>query len=93
MNEAKPDQVYSILDIARECGANVEAWCRNDNHFIDFTSEESLASFTKRIQEMERERCAGICDAIDAQDERDNGAASTGGAASCAAAIRAGISK
>lgn len=43
------------------------------------------------VRAMETERCARVCEAMERQQENDNGAANTGGAEACASAIRSGL--
>jgi hypothetical protein len=74
-----------LLSLAREVGASVDAIDAQYNVAFD---EVTLPAFVERIRQEERERCAAICDEIERQQENDNGAANTGGAAACAAAIR-----
>jgi hypothetical protein len=80
-----------LLSLAREVGAETcgrRLTCRQCRQRIRFSRQPSFTAFVERIRQEERERCAAICDEIERQQENDNGAANTGGAAACAAAIR-----
>ena len=71
-----------------------------DGKTIAFIELDEFKRTYDRLLEMQRkrkettdvqdlfERCAEICDEIEAKQQRDHGAANTGGAAECAAALR-----
>jgi hypothetical protein len=63
VTEAQKTQ--SLLDLARECGAQIGKVTFGDEYtFVRFT-EPSLAAFADRIRKDEREKCAKLCEEID----------------------------
>jgi hypothetical protein len=64
-------------------------WVESEPSLTAFTADQ-MREYGLECARLERERCAAICDIIEVTQEIDNGAANSGGAAACAAAIRAG---
>jgi hypothetical protein len=83
----------SLVELARESGAviQIHEFTLPDGGISRGTvtfSMDGLSTFADKVRAEEREACAKICDDVERQQEIDNGAANTGGAAACAASIR-----
>jgi hypothetical protein len=74
-----------LLALARECGASIDT---DLGMTVVAMFDDQLAALEQRIRQDERERAARICDEMERQQENDYGAANSGGAQACAAAIR-----